>query len=57
VLDHEDGVARVDQAAEDLQELVDVGNHPRNSGKTGRWFDLIPNICGAQAGTCAEDYL
>jgi hypothetical protein len=25
------------------------GDHPRNSGKTGRWFDLIPNICGAQA--------
>ena len=25
------------------------GDYPKNPGKTGRWFDLVPTFCGALA--------
>jgi hypothetical protein len=43
VLDHDDGVACVDQAAGDLQELVDVGEVQSRGG-------IVEDIDGAAGG-------
>jgi hypothetical protein len=43
VLDHDDSVACVDQAAEDLQELVDVGEVQTCGG-------LVEDVDGAAGG-------